>query len=65
MLLQDFLYETFVGSNFGVFNAFDNLIIKNHHVVTDDGLHIVKMNVRNSNDFVLSMNVRQYDNPKS
>lgn len=48
-----------------MFNAFDNLIIKNHHVVTDDGLHIVKMNVRNSNDFVLSMNVRQYDDPKS
>lgn len=64
-LFDDFLNETFVGSNFGVFNSFDNLIIKHSYENTDDGLQIIKVTIKNSNDYVLTMNVRQYDDPKS
>lgn len=64
-LFYDFLYETFVSSNFGVFNTFDNLQIKNSHETTDDGLHKLKIVVNNTNGYVLTMHVRQNDDPKS
>ena len=64
-LFYDFLYETFVGSNFGVFNNFDNLQIKNSHETTDEGLHKLKIVVNNTNGYVLTMHVRQNDDPKS
>lgn len=64
-LFYDFLYETFVGSNFGVFNSFDNLQIKNSHETTDEGLRKLKIAVKNTNGYVLTMHVRQNDDPKS
>ena len=64
-LYNDFLYETFISSNFGVFNTFDNLQIKHSHESTDDGLNKVKLTINNTNDVILAMNVRQYDDPTS
>lgn len=61
-LFFDFLYETFVGSNFGVFNDFENLQIK-HSRETDERVEMLKIKVANINDYVLTMNVRQYDDP--
>ena len=62
-LLIDFLYETFVSSNFGVFNTFENLQINHSHESTDDGLNKIKLTINNTNSLVLAMNVRQYDDP--
>lgn len=64
-LFYDFLYETFVGSNFGVFNDFDNLQIKNSYEITDEGLQKLKIVVNNTNGYVLTMHIRQNEDPKS
>ena len=64
-LFNDFLYETFISSNFGVFNSFENLQIKHSHESTDDGLNKIKLTISNTNAVVLAMNVRQYDDPTS